>query len=119
MLSMNMRWFYSMSRVTQQPCSIVRMPTRICAVSTIDLKAQEPGLLSFCRRYKLPLVTYTADELMAVKGDFSASSFVLQTTGADNICERSAVLCSGGTLLLRKTAANGVTAAIARKEPLI
>ena len=104
----------------QQCCESAGIPiTRICAVSTIDLKAQEPGLLSFCRRYKLPLVTYTADELMAVKGDFSASSFVLQTTGADNICERSAVLCSGGTLLLRKTAANGVTAAIARKEPLI
>ena len=90
--------------------------TRLCAVSTIDIKAEEPGLLRFCTRHKLPLVAYTAEELMAVKGDFTASAFVLQTTGTDNVCERSAVLCSGGELVCRKTSSDSVTAAIARKE---
>ena len=87
---------------------------RLRACATIDLKAEEPGLLTFCKQHKLPLTTYSAAELMAIDGDFSASAFVEKTTGADNVCERSAVLCSGGTLLLPKTAANGVTAAIAQ-----
>ena len=38
-------------------------------------------------------------------------------TGVDNVCERSAVLGSGGgRLLLKKNAGNGVTAAVAARE---
>ena len=88
---------------------------RIRAVATVDRKADEAGLLQFCAEQKLSLHTYSAEELMRVQGDFSSSAFVMQTVGADNICERSAVLCSGGMLILRKTAANGVTVAIAEK----
>ncbi|MBR6718962.1 MAG: cobalt-precorrin 5A hydrolase [Oscillospiraceae bacterium] len=88
---------------------------RIRAVATVDRKADEAGLLQFCAERKLSLHTYSAEELMRVQGDFSSSAFVMQTVGADNICERSAVLCSGGMLILRKTAANGVTVAIAEK----
>ena len=102
----------------QRCCSAAGIPAgRFRACATIDLKAHEPGLLTFCRRHKLPLVAYTAAELMATEGDFSASAFVEKTTGADNVCERSAVLCSGGRLLLRKTAGDGVTAAIAQELP--
>lgn len=89
------------------------MQERICRVASIDLKAQEPGLLQFCAQHGLPLSTYSAAELMALTGDFSHSDFVQETTGADNICERSAVLCSGGKLLFRKTALDGVTVAAA------
>ncbi|MBR3630416.1 MAG: cobalamin biosynthesis protein [Oscillospiraceae bacterium] len=99
----------------QHCCAVGGIPAgRLRACATISLKAQEPGLLTFCRRHRLPLVTYTAEQLMAIDGVFSASAFVRETTGADNVCERSAVLCSGGRLLVRKTAANGVTAAIAQ-----
>ena len=86
---------------------------RVREVATIDLKAQEEGLLGFCGRREIELRTYTAEELMAVKGDFDSSEFVRETTGADNVCERSAVLCSGGKLVLRKTAFDGVTVAAA------
>ena len=55
---------------------------------------------------------------MDVEGDFSSSDFVKSVTGVDNVCERSAVKCSGGRLILRKTAADGVTVAAAEK-PLI
>ena len=41
------------------------------------------------------------------------SPFVRQVTGTDNVCERAAVLASGGPLLLKKTAGEGVTAALA------
>ena len=46
-------------------------------------------------------------------GEFTSSDFVSEVTGVDNVCERSAVLASGGRLLLPKQAAAGVTAALA------
>ncbi|WP_297959584.1 cobalt-precorrin 5A hydrolase [uncultured Ruminococcus sp.] len=88
-------------------------PRRVREAASIDLKAQEEGLLGFCEKLGVPLRTYSAQELMAVKGDFDASDFVLETTGADNVCERSAVLCSGGKLVMGKTADGGVTVAAA------
>ena len=39
-----------------------------------------------------------------------------KVTGVDNVCERSA-LAEGGVLLVGKTAQNGVTAALAGREP--
>ena len=87
------------------------------AVATIDRKADEPGLLEFCRRRGLPLVTYTAQELSQTAGHFTASSFVQKTTGVDNVCERAAVRRSGGRLLSRKEAGGGVTVALALREP--
>lgn len=86
------------------------------AVATIDRKAQEAGLLAFCRQRGLPLVTYTAQELAAVEGQFTASAFVQKTTGVDNVCERAAVRSSGGRLVGRKEAGNGVTVALALRE---
>lgn len=86
---------------------------RVCKIATIDIKKDEKGLLEFCKEYKLSLCIYTARELMELAGDFSKSDFVLKQTGADNICERSAVKCSGGRLIMHKTASNGVTVAIA------
>ena len=88
-------------------------PQAVLAVASIDLKAEEPGLLTFCRRHGWPLQVYTAEELAAVPGTFSASSFVAKTTGVDNVCERAAVLASGGKLLRGKTAGDGVTLATA------
>lgn len=85
---------------------------RVSAIASIDIKAEEQGLNEFCERFSLPLLTFTAEELMAAKGKFSHSDFVERTTGADNVCERAAV-CAGGTLKVPKTAANGVTAAVA------
>lgn len=87
-------------------------------VFTIDLKADEPGLLAFCQTRSLPLTAYPAKTLAAVPGDFTASPFVLDTTGVDNVCERAAVLGSGGgALLVHKTAENGVTLALALADP--
>ncbi|MBR3044039.1 MAG: cobalt-precorrin 5A hydrolase [Oscillospiraceae bacterium] len=92
---------------------------RICAVSSIDLKADEPGLRAFCSSHDLPFSTYSADELMQVSGTFTASDFVRQVTGADNVCERSAVRCSGGRLIMRKYAFAGVTVACAEKQTVL
>lgn len=84
---------------------------RFCAAATIDIKSDEKGLLEFCRKRKIRLLTYSAEELMSVNGSFESSDFVLKTTGTDNVCERS-IVCSGADPILPKTAENGVTAAL-------
>ena len=97
-------------------------PRRICAVSSIDGKAAEHGLLEYCETLGVPLLTYSAGVLAAAvypaesAGDgFSASVFVKNTVGVDNVCERAAVCGSGGKLILRKHAGDGVTVSAAEK----
>lgn len=89
----------------------------VACVASIDLKKEEPGLLALAERWKIPFVTYEERELLEVPGEFTPSAFVKQVTGVDNVCERSAVLASGhGTLIQRKTGANGVTTALAVQD---
>ena len=85
----------------------------VSAVASIDLKKEEPGLLDFCAAHGWPLKTYPAEQLRAVEGQFTPSAFVQGVTGVDNVCERSAVLASGGTLCQGKTARDGITMALA------
>lgn len=93
-------------------------PNAVGLAASIDLKKEEPGILAFCREKGIPFVTYDAGELMEAQGVFSASDFVSSVTGADNVCERSAVLAAGkgGRLIAEKQAGNRVTAALALKE---
>ena len=88
-------------------------PVGITAAASIDLKQNEPGLLEFCRSHGWPVSFYSAAQLRAVPGTFSASRFVQGVTGVDNVCERAAVLASGSTLLLPKYVHTGVTFAAA------
>ncbi|MCC8165585.1 MAG: cobalamin biosynthesis protein, partial [Planctomycetes bacterium] len=62
----------------------------------------------------IPFLTFTADELQNVEGDFAASKFVEETVGVGNVAERAAVLASGGgNLYYNKVTASGVTMALA------
>ena len=88
------------------------------SIASVDLKKDEAGLLAFAAKHNVPVKFYTAAELQQAKGDFTPSAFVKSIAGVDNVCERSAVLASGGCLKLRKTAHDGVTLAVA-EEPLI
>ena len=90
-------------------------PAAICGVATIDLKKDEPGLIEFCEAHGWPLYIYSSEELRAAEGEFTPSAFVANITGVDNVCERSAVLASGGELLQSKVAGGGVTMAVAMK----
>lgn len=89
--------------------------SRICAAATIDLKADETGIIELCKAHGIPLNTFSAEELMNAEGEFESSEFVLKTVGTDNVCERSAVLCSRGKLVIRKKACGGITVAAAEK----
>ena len=85
-------------------------------LSSIDLKKDEPGLLAFCETHRLPFITYSADELSAIPGVFSGSAFVKETTGTDCVSERAAVKASGGELIVKKIAEDGMTFALAKRE---
>lgn len=85
-----------------------------CAAS-IDLKANETGLLAFCKAWDLPVAFYSSTQLRQVPGDFTPSQFVCQITGVDNVCERAAMV-GAEKLLVKKTAHNGVTVAIAEEH---
>ena len=86
----------------------------VVSLASVDLKKDEQGLLAFAAKYNLGANFYTAEELNELEGDFTPSAFVKSIVGVSNVCERSAVKDSGGgRLLLRKTALNGVTVAIA------
>lgn len=90
----------------------------VCEIATIDRKADEPCINRLCETLGVPLKIYTAAQLAAVEGDFSRSEFVKKTVGVDNVCERSAA-ADGGRIILKKTAADGVTAAAAERNVLI
>lgn len=81
---------------------------RIFAIATIDIKANEKGLVEYCEKNNLKLITYSADELMSVDGEFTQSDFVMSKTGTDNVCERS-IVKFGVQLFLRKQSGSGVT----------
>lgn len=61
-------------------------------IASIDIKKDEPGIIQWCRQNRLDFVTYTAQELLSLKGDFSSSAFVQKQVGVDNVCERAAVM---------------------------
>lgn len=91
-------------------------PLAVGKVCSIDLKKDEPGLLAFCNEHSLSLETYSAGELAAVPGEFTASDFVRRVTGVDNVCQRAAALGSAGgaeRLLGEKYQREGVTMALA------
>ncbi len=86
-------------------------------IASIDLKKYEKCILAFSDKYRIPFVTYTAEELNRAEGSFDGSDFVKRITGVDNVCERSACLGSGrGTRILSKTSGGGFTCALSMRD---
>ena len=62
---------------------------------------------------------YAADSLRSLPGEFSHSDFVEKTVGVGNVCERAAILGSGGEgarLVFGKQVLDGVALAAAVRE---
>ncbi len=91
-------------------------PLAVTAAASIDVKAEEPGIVEFCKMRGFSFSTWTAEELNEVAGEFHGSDFVARTVGTDNVCERSAVRTAGGPILVPKHAGEGVTMALAVKK---
>lgn len=94
-------------------CGIAKEAVK--GVYSIDLKANEPGLLAFAQKRNLKTKFYTPEELLTAPGQYPASAFVQSVTGVDNVCQRAAML-DAETLILPKTAMDGVTVSIASEK---
>lgn len=90
----------------------------IIAISSAKRKEGEPGLIALANRLSVPFETYEESQLAALPGEFSSSDFVKSQLGVDNVCERAAILAAGdgGSLIVKKTAKDGMTIAIAKKK---
>lgn len=86
------------------------------SVASIDLKKDEAGLLEYCEKNGWSPIFYSADELRAAQGEFTTSDFVRGVTGVDNVCERAAAAGGARKIIVRKTALNGVTVAVAAEH---
>ncbi|MFZ5775833.1 MAG: cobalt-precorrin 5A hydrolase [Thermodesulfobacteriota bacterium] len=83
-------------------------------LASIDVKADEPGLLAFAEERGLSIEFYSKDVLNRVAG-ISPSEAVLRATGAQGVAEPAAILSSGAdNLLVRKMKWKDVTIAIAQ-----
>ena len=87
----------------------------VVGAASIDVKQNEAGLLAFCQGRGWPIGFYSAGQLAAVPGQFTASAFVQKTVGVDNVCERASLLAAGEGAMpaLPRQAGGGVTLAAA------
>lgn len=92
--------------------------SQIAAIASIDVKAEEEALLTWSQKHRVPFFTYSGEELAQVEGEFQESTFVKQTVGIGNVCERAARKAAGieGRVIAKKYAEDGMTLAIAKKE---
>lgn len=88
----------------------------VAGLASIDLKADETGLLDFAEHERLPLVFFSRELLNAVPAA-SSSDAVFRATGAYAVAEPAALLAAGpgAVLLVPKTKWPNVTVAVARK----
>lgn len=91
---------------------------QIMALSSIEQKKDEKAFLAWSSKENIPFLTFSAEELQNVEGEFQASAFVKEQVGVDNVCERAALAaCAhGGRLICEKCAEDGMTIAIAKRE---
>lgn len=91
---------------------------QVYCLASVDLKKEEAALIQWGRAHKKRFETFRAEELMKAEGTFTGSAFVEKTVGVDNVCERAAILAAGegGALVFKKTARDGMTAAVAKRE---
>lgn len=90
----------------------------VFALASIDRKAEESCFLEWSSKMRIPFLTFSAEELSAVTGNFHGSEFVRSQVGVENVCERSArnVCGEAGQLVLSKQAEHGMTIAIAKRD---
>lgn len=87
-------------------------------IATVDLKADEPGILAFCDRHAIPLRVFTREQIAARPWARMPSAWVQENIGLDGVCEPCALLASArGALVVGKTPLNGVAIAIAEDSP--
>lgn len=89
-------------------------PEAVACLASIDVKRDERAITELASEKNWKFITYPAEELERVPGEFSESAFVRQTVGVGCVCERAAMAAApGGRLLFGKQAGSGATVAAA------
>ena len=84
------------------------------ALATVDLKANEPGLLALAESLDIPLRTFARHQLKAMAQVPTPSAMVEKHIGVQSVCEAAALLATHrGQLLVPKQKTANVTVAIA------
>lgn len=92
-------------------------PTQLKQIASIDLKKEEPAILAYAQKYKVPFATYPAEQLEKITEVSATSRFVKQVTGVDNVCERAARTADAdGELLCPKCIREQMTVALTETE---
>lgn len=86
-------------------------------IATVDLKANEPGLLAFCHQHALPLRIFSHATVASRAWVSQTSAWVQQNVGLDGVCEPCALIAAPrGALIVPKTALNGVAVAVVEDQ---
>ena len=87
----------------------------VARLASIDRKQTEEGICWLAAHWKVPFLTFSAEELKRVEGIFDESLFVRQAVGTGNVCERAAMLAAGkgARLAAGKQTGDGVAVAVA------
>lgn len=82
-------------------------------IATIDLKANEPGLLEYCAQYDIPLRVFSSQDVKYRPWVTEPSDWVQQNVGVVGVCEPCALMASiRGSLVVSKFCLAGVAVAI-------
>jgi len=93
--------------------TVQRSVGEVREVATVDLKQDEPGLVSWCEIADLPIRSISSASIKERPWTTKPSAWVKKSVGLDGVCEPAALIASPrGKLILPKTALNGVTVAI-------
>jgi cobalt-precorrin 5A hydrolase len=79
----------------------------------VDLKAQEPALVSLSRAHGIPLRVIGKHQIEGRAWLTRASEWVRHSVGLDGVCEPCALIaCTRGRLVVPKTTLDGVAVAV-------
>jgi cobalt-precorrin 5A hydrolase len=86
-------------------------------LATVDIKHNEPGILSLSEHLNIPVKFYDTHQLSSVKAIQTPSKMVEKHVGVKSVCEAAAILASNtGPLILPKQKNQDVTLAVALQK---
>jgi len=90
---------------------------RVRLAGTVDLKANEAGLLRALEELEIPLRVVSRAEIETCAKNYSKSDFVIEKIGVGGVCEPAALISGRKTkLILKKQKYPGITIAIAQEN---
>jgi cobalt-precorrin 5A hydrolase len=83
----------------------------VAAIVSVDVKADEEGLIKLAEKMDCPFKTFTREEIKTVQDKYDKSEFVLKTLGITGVCEPCVDL-AGAEVIISKVKHEGMTLAI-------